>query len=204
MRQGRERRLARAWWIGGLALGLAGSMASLVACGQEQLPEGSQQVEELAEVGDCLGPDAGRQGSYRARGCDDPEATHEIVEMVTDIGPGNPPLCPPGTDEVVDAEQGHVVDGDIASLPQKWCLRSLEPPHPGDPGVGGGELVEQDCLVVDAGGTIGEVACDGSGPAPPQHRLVGIADTVDGCPPGTVEPIELDTFPTQFLCAGPV
>jgi hypothetical protein len=175
-----------------------------VACGTEEVPQGTQQVDELSEVGDCLGPDPQRSGGYTQRDCDDPEATGEIVEMVTDMGLGSPPLCPPGTDELVDAEQGPVVDGDIASLPQTWCLRNLDPPHPGDPGVGGGEMVEQDCFTVDPAGTIQEVACDGSGPAPPQHRLVGISETVDGCPPGTVEPIELTSFPAQVLCAGPV
>jgi hypothetical protein len=186
--------------VGGLAVVLMGTMA----CGTEEVPQGTQAVDVLSEVGDCLGPDPQRSSGYTQRGCDDPGATHEIVEMVTDMGLGNPPLCPPGTDELAPARQGPVVDGDIASLPQTWCLRNLDPPHPGDPGMGGGEMVEQDCFTVDAAGTIQEVACDGSGPAPPQHRLVGISETVDGCPPGTAEPIELTSIPPQVLCAGPV
>lgn len=207
MRQRKQGRRGPAASYGGVVVGVVGVVGVLivtVGCGEEELPQGTQQIEEMSEVGDCLGPDPRRDGGYTPRDCDDPEATGEIVEMVTDMGLADSPLCPPGTDALIDAEQGPVVDGDIASLPQTWCLRNVSPPHPGDPGVGGGELVEQDCFAVHAAGTIQEVACDGSGPTPPQHRLVGIVETVDGCPPGTAEPIALTSFPPQVLCAAPV
>jgi hypothetical protein len=198
-------RVGARWYRAGV-VGLAAVLMGVggAACAEEEAPQGTRQVDEFSEVGDCLGPDPERSGSYTQCDCDDPEATGEIIEMVTDVGPSAPPLCPPRTDELVDAEQGPVVDGDVASLPQTWCLRNLDPPHPGDPGAGGGELLEQDCFTVAESGAIQEVACDGSGPAPPQHRLVGISETVDGCPPVTAEPVELASVPPQVLCAGPV
>jgi hypothetical protein len=185
-------------------LGLGGLLVGMTGCGQDDVPEGTQQVDEMSEVGDCLGPDSTRQGGYVQRACDDPAATGEIVEMVTDMGLGTPPICPAGTDELVDAEQGPVVDGDVASLPQTWCLRNLDPPHPGDPGAGGGELMEQDCIAIGTAGDITEVACDGSGAAPPQHRLLAVTDAVDSCPPRTVDPIETTSFPPTVYCGGPV
>jgi hypothetical protein len=197
----REQRAVR-----GVILGLAAAVVVVVTVGcgeQEQLPRDAQPAAEPTEVGDCLGRDPRRAGGYTPRRCDDAESTHEILAMVTDLGRADRPLCPPGTDELLPAEQGPVVDGDIASLPQTWCLRSLEPPHPGDPGMGGGELVEQDCIV-DAAGAIDEVPCDGRGPAPPQHRLVGVVEVAEACPPGTVEPVELDVTPPQVLCTAPV
>jgi hypothetical protein len=209
-RQGRGLRWRVRETSRGVILGLgAAVVAALVAgatvgCGQqEQLPPDAQPAGEPIEAGDCLGRGSHLAGGYSPRGCDHAEATHEILAMVTDLGRADRPLCPAGTDELLPAEQGPVVDGDIASLPQTWCLRNLEPPHPGDPGMGGGELVEQDCIV-DAAGAIDEVPCDGRGPAPPQHRLVGVVDVAEACPPGTAEPIGLDVTPPQVLCAAPV
>jgi hypothetical protein len=199
-------------WAGTLALGLAAGL--LAGCGRGD-PRDAQRIDEYSQVGDCLRPDPTDPGSYRQAGCDDDGATVEIVAQVNADGPASP-VCPEGTDLVVDGLQGPIVDGDITGVAQTWCLRNLRPPHPGDPGMGGGELVVGDCFDVRPTGTVAEAACaapagDGDeGPAGdgdavvPRHRLVARAATASECPDATVEPIELNSTPAEVLCAGPV
>lgn len=180
-------------------------LVGVAGCSEaEEGPEGSRRVDEMSEVGDCLGPDPDRQGGYVQRDCDDQEATGEIIERV--VGSETPPFCPPGTDELVDAEQGMLVDGDIASLPQVWCLRNIDSPHPGDPGMGGGEVLEQDCID-DAVGRVREVPCDGTGGVQPRYRVLAVLTTTGGggCPPETIEPIDATIgLSSVRYCAGSV
>ena len=181
-----------------LALGLGG--LGLAGCGQDT-PEGATAIREYSQVGDCLRPDPSTLEGFLQADCDNPDATVKIVEMVRDAGAESSPVCPAGTDLLVDGEQGPVVDGDIAAVPQTWCLRNLEAPHPGDPGQGGGELVPRDCFAVDAAGEISESACDGRGRTAPEHRLLAIEGSSDGCPDDTTDPIELNSYPPRVLCA---
>lgn len=103
---------------------------------------------------------------------------------------------------LIDARQGVVFEGRITGMPETWCLRNLQPPHPGDPGVGGGQLLVGDCFNIAAGGEIGEVACDGSGTAAPENRLLAVTATTAECPPETTEPIEVITaLPPEVLCS---
>lgn len=186
-----------------MGAGLAAlASVALVACGQET-PPGAEAINEYSEVGDCLRPDPATLEGFLQAGCDHPDATVEIIEMVRTAGVESPPVCPPGTDLLVDGEQGPVVDGDIAAVPETWCLRNLEPPHPGDPGEGGGELVTEDCFVIAEDGEISEVACAGGGQSRPQHRLLAVAAAADECPAGTRDPIELNSYPPRVLCAAP-
>jgi hypothetical protein len=180
------------------ALSLA--VGALGACGGAT-PQGAEAIRDYSQVGDCLRPDESTLESFLQAECDSAEATVEIIDMVRSEGAGSSPVCPPGTDLLVDVEQGPVVDGDIAAVPQTWCLRNLEAPHPGDPGEGGGELVPDDCFAIDTAGEIGEVACDGAGRTPPQHQLLAIEDTAEACPTNTTDPIELNSSPRRFLCA---
>lgn len=183
------------------AAGLAGiASLALLACGQDT-PPGAEAIQDYSEVGDCLRPDPATLDGFIQADCDNAGATVEIVEMVRTAGAEAPPVCPPGTDLLVDGEQGPVVDGDIAAVPETWCLRNLEPPHPGDPGQGGGELVPDDCFAIAADGEITEVACDGGGRTQPEHRLLAIEETEEGCPAGTADPIELNSYPPRVLCA---
>jgi len=204
MQRGKQRLLAGARRYGAVVMGLVGVLVGVAGCSEvEEGPEGSRRVDEMSDVGDCLGPDPDRQGGYVQRDCDGHDATGEIIERV--VGFARPPFCPPGTDELVDAEQGMVVNGDIASLPQVWCLRNLEPPHPGDPGMGGGELLEQDCID-DAVGRVREVSCDGTGGVPPRYRVLAVITTIEGaCPPETIERIDATIdLSTVRYCAGSV
>jgi hypothetical protein len=181
--------------VAGPALALA-----LAACGQDT-PDGATAIHEYSQVGDCLRPDPSTLDGFLQADCDHPDASVEILEMVRDAGAASSPVCPAGTDLLVDGEQGPVVEGDIAAVPQTWCLRNLEGPHPGDPGEGGGELVPRDCFAVDAAGEISEAACDGRGRTTPERRLLAIEETVDDCPAAASDQIELNSHPPRVLCA---
>jgi hypothetical protein len=194
-RQGRKRRASRT-----LGVTLGASLIALAACGRDT-PEGATAIQTYSQVGDCLRPDPATLEGFLQADCDSPDASVEIVEMVRDGSAESSPVCPSGTDLLVDGEQGPVVDGDIAAVPQTWCLRNLEAPHPGDPGQGGGELVPRDCFAVDAAGEISESACDGRGRTAPEHRLLSIEEAGDDCPDGATDPIELNAYPPRVLCA---
>jgi hypothetical protein len=185
----------------------AGAVAVLAlgACGGDT-PDGAEEISNYSQVGDCLQPDPGSLDRFLQADCGGDDATVEIIEMVDSAGMEPPPVCPAGTDLLVDGEQGPVVDGDIAAVAQTWCLRNLAAPHPGDPGMGGGELVLDDCFAIDARGSITEAPCDPTPGSPTaEHRLVAVADTADSCPAGAAgsdtEPIELNSAPRQVLCA---
>lgn len=190
------------------AIGLAGALAVLAGptgCSQ-QTPEGAERITDYSQVGDCLQPARDRSERFLQASCDGPEATVEIVDMVTDQGdPGgeSSPVCPPGTDRLVESEQGPVDDGEIAAPPQTWCLRNLEAPHPGDPGKGGGELHPDDCFTIDTTGGVAEEPCGGGGAAD-RYRLLAVEELPGACPAGAVEPVELDGLTPRVLCASPL
>ncbi|MEU2779514.1 hypothetical protein ABZ646_43435 [Streptomyces sp. NPDC007162] len=103
------------------------------------------------------------------------------------------PPCPATTDFVLHiaaqrtngGQDGH---GDGAgTIPQGYaCMRNLEPPHPGDPGGGGGpRTVVGDCVYGSGRGQVRETACDGSGGRRPQYRVVRAVTARDDCPAAT-------------------
>ncbi|WP_353942703.1 hypothetical protein ABII15_14285 [Streptomyces sp. HUAS MG91] len=103
------------------------------------------------------------------------------------------PACPGGTDFVLhisehrSATAGAPVDRGYA------CMRNLEPPHPGDPGRGGGpRTVVGDCVYAVGEGQVRETACDGSGERAPQYRVRSAVAARDRCPPTTVLYVTLD------------
>lgn len=117
----------------------------------------------------------------------------------------NEPLTPaPG---VLDEQAGYA------------CIRNLEPPHPGEPGGGGGlGIVVGDCVSARPSSTgdgeqdIDETRCDGTGTHPPTHQVTSIGTGglfPTECPPGTDLRFTIaSTFsalPTDKLaCAAPV
>ncbi|MEV7015611.1 hypothetical protein [Streptomyces sp. NPDC093991] len=99
------------------------------------------------------------------------------------------PLCPPTTDFVLHISERRPAadeDGD-GMVPRGYaCMRSLRPPHPGDPGGGGGpRTVVGDCLHSLGGGRVRETACDGSGPREPEFKVTKAVDARSGCPAST-------------------
>ncbi|MFC7816857.1 hypothetical protein ACFUTR_19670 [Streptomyces sp. NPDC057367] len=106
------------------------------------------------------------------------------------------PPCPATTDFVLHiSEQRPSADEDgDGAVPRGYaCMRRLQPPHPGDPGGGGGpRTIVGDC-VYDAGdGKVRETACDGSEKQKPQFKVVeAVADRSD-CPASTGLYVRLD------------
>ncbi|MDH6623588.1 hypothetical protein M2271_001375 [Streptomyces sp. LBL] len=111
---------------------------------------------------------------------------------------GDGPLCPATTDFVLHiSEQSPATDEDgDDSVPQGYaCMRNLEPPHPGDPGAGGGpRTIVGDCVysLGDGGdGQVRETACDGTGEKKPQYKVEkAVADRAE-CPLSTALYVQL-------------
>ncbi|MEU6772717.1 hypothetical protein [Streptomyces sp. NPDC046759] len=105
------------------------------------------------------------------------------------------PLCPGTTDFVLhisaqsaDADE----DGDGAIAQGYACMRNLEPPHPGDPGGGGGpRTIPGDCVYTSGAGQVRETPCDGSGKHRPQYRITEAVPAREDCPPSTVLYVQL-------------
>ncbi|MER6422367.1 hypothetical protein [Streptomyces sp. NPDC001137] len=109
---------------------------------------------------------------------------------------GNGPLCPATTDFVLHISRqspSSDEDGD-GSIPQGYaCMRNLEPPHPGDPGGGGGpRTIVGDCVYGSGSGQVRETACDGSGTKKPQYKVVQAVARRAQCPAGTALYVQLD------------
>ncbi|MFJ9560614.1 hypothetical protein ACIRQQ_11300 [Streptomyces fuscichromogenes] len=94
------------------------------------------------------------------------------------------PPCPATTDFVLHIGSDRAGGG---TIPQGYaCMRDLEPPHPGDPGGGGGpRTIVGDCVYGSGHGQVRETACDGSGRRQPQYRVVRAVASRDGCPAAT-------------------
>ncbi|WSE10819.1 hypothetical protein OG574_29415 [Streptomyces sp. NBC_01445] len=96
------------------------------------------------------------------------------------------PRCPAHTDFVLHISENRPApdeNGD-GEIPQGYaCMRNLEPPHPGDPGGGGGpRTIVGDCVYSAGRGQVRETACDGSGTEKPQYRVAAAAADRAKCP----------------------
>ena len=109
---------------------------------------------------------------------------------------GDGPLCPATTDFVLHISRqspSSDEDGD-GSIPQGYaCMRNLEPPHPGDPGGGGGpRTIVGDCVYGSGSGQVRETACDGSGGKKPQYQVAKAVARRAQCPAATALYVQLD------------
>ena len=99
------------------------------------------------------------------------------------------PLCPARTDFVLHISEDLPAadeDGDGSVARGYACVRNLEPPHPGDPGAGGGpRTIVGDCVTAAGKGQVRETACDGFGRRAPEYRVVRAAPSRSACPPST-------------------
>ncbi|MFI5687193.1 hypothetical protein [Streptomyces sp. NPDC051636] len=105
------------------------------------------------------------------------------------------PLCPPTTDFVLHISEQRPAsdeDGD-GTVPHGYaCMRNLQPPHPGDPGAGGGpRTITGDCVHGSGGGQVRETACDGSGGRKPQYKITKVVPTRTACPASTALYVQL-------------
>lgn len=136
----------------------------------------------------------GRTGVREVR-CNSERAAARVVarhHVPRDDGP----LCPDETDYVLRISEHSTGPGASAAgdpRPGYACMRNLGPPHPGDPGGGGGpRTIVGDC-VFDAGdGEVKETACDGSGSEKPGFEVTAAVAERDDCPDGTSLYIGLD------------
>ncbi|MGW3147332.1 hypothetical protein ACWDG1_22140 [Streptomyces sp. NPDC001177] len=108
---------------------------------------------------------------------------------------GDGPLCPATTDFVLHISEQRPSsdeDGD-GTIPQGYaCMRNLEPPHPGDPGGGGGpRTIVGDCVYSSGDGQVRETACDGSGSRKPQYKVVKAGAGRTECPASTALYVQL-------------
>ncbi|MBZ3900903.1 MULTISPECIES: hypothetical protein [Streptomyces] len=124
---------------------------------------------------------------------------------------GQGPLCPPTTDfvlhisESTDERDGDDEDGD-GSVPQGYaCMRKLQPPHPGDPGGGGGpRTIVGDCVYGAGRGEVRETACDGNGRHDPEYEVTTAVATKERCPATTELYVRLGGGSRPVGCAVPV
>lgn len=108
------------------------------------------------------------------------------------------PLCPPLTDFVLHIGAQRAAgdadgDEDPGAIPPGYaCMRDLEPPHPGDPGAGGGpRTIPGDCVGDVGGGRVRETPCDGSGPRAPRYEVTAAVTARSACPASTVLYVQL-------------
>ncbi|MET9758155.1 hypothetical protein ABZ016_03720 [Streptomyces sp. NPDC006372] len=100
------------------------------------------------------------------------------------------PRCPATTDFVLHISEQRPAsdeDGDGAVPRGYACMRNLQPPHPGDPGGGGGpRTVVGDCVYGSGDGQVRETACDGEGEHEPEYEVTRAVATRADCPASTV------------------
>ncbi|MER7563524.1 hypothetical protein ACGFWE_14410 [Streptomyces sp. NPDC048523] len=116
------------------------------------------------------------------------------------------PPCPATTDFVLHiSEQSRISDEDgDGAVPQGYaCMRNLQPPHPGDPGGGGGpRTIVGDCVYGSGSGQVRETACDGRGVRKPQYKVVKAVTERGRCPLSTALYVQLGG-PQPVGCARP-
>ncbi|MET7603454.1 hypothetical protein ABZS96_13160 [Streptomyces avermitilis] len=121
--------------------------------------------------------------------------------------PSDGPACPATTDFVLHISETRPAsdeDGD-GTVPRGYaCMRNLEPPHPGDPGGGGGpRTIVGDCVYSAGRGEVRETSCDGKGRKPPEYRVTSAAPKRSDCPTSTALYVQLGG-PTPVGCARPM
>ncbi|MBD0844109.1 hypothetical protein [Streptomyces sp. TRM68416] len=108
---------------------------------------------------------------------------------------GDGPPCPGTTDFVLHiSAQAPASDEDgDGAVPQGYaCMRNLSPPHPGDPGGGGGpRTIVGDCVYGSGRGQVRETACDGKGEKKPEYKVVKAVTARADCPASTALYVQL-------------
>ncbi|GHF36188.1 hypothetical protein GCM10010218_17120 [Streptomyces mashuensis] len=175
---------------------LYGSWA-LAGCQAAGRP-GAEAVTQQEETRAPAGP--GRTGVFLGQGtcagrgrtaftevdCASGQATAAVLARYYGPQSGGP-RCPGETDFVLHITAVDAGTSETDSVPEGYaCMRNLLPPHPGDPGMGGGPLtVVGDCVYMERHGVVKETACDGSQEHAPEYRVRSEALRRADCPAGT-------------------
>lgn len=119
--------------------------------------------------------------------CTSEKAVARVIARHQGPPPASGPVCPDRTDFVL-----HISQTGATAHRAYACMRNLEPPHPGDPGRGGGpHTVVGDCVYNAGAGQVRETACDGSGERRPQFRVDSAVRERARCPSSTDLYVEL-------------
>ncbi|WP_318219466.1 hypothetical protein [Streptomyces sp. SCL15-6] len=139
--------------------------------------------------------------------CAGERAAARVVARHDGKASGGPP-CPATTDFVLHISERRPSadeDGDGAVTQGYACMRSLQPPHPGDPGGGGGpRTIVGDCVHDAGNGKVRETACDGKGERKPQYKVVEAVTRRARCPAGTALFVRLGDDERPVGCARPL
>ncbi|KUN73016.1 hypothetical protein AQJ46_09765 [Streptomyces canus] len=134
------------------------------------------------------------KASFTEVPCTSERAAARVVARHDGTPSGGPP-CPATTDFVLHiSEQSQISDEDgDGAVPQGYaCMRNLQPPHPGDPGGGGGpRTIVGDCVYSSGSGQVRETACDGKGARKPQYKVVKAVAERSRCPLSTALYVQL-------------
>ncbi|MFY1678614.1 MULTISPECIES: hypothetical protein [unclassified Streptomyces] len=99
------------------------------------------------------------------------------------------PACPTDTDFILhlSARSPSLDEDGDGSVPRGYaCMRNLRPPHPGDPGGGGGpHTVVGDCVHESAEGRVRETACREVGGPERRYRVTDAVTDRAECPAST-------------------
>jgi hypothetical protein len=187
----------KAWLSGVVCVALAGVLSS---CQQPSGGGGSpQKLEESPQPtgygATFLGPDecSSRGKDFREVSCTSERAYARVLARYEESRAAGP-ACPGPTDFVLYiSETASGVSATPAAVANGYaCMRTLEPPHPGDPGKGGGpRTVVGDCVYHAGKGQVKETACDGSGAKPPAFVVTVSVARRALCPPSTKLYVEL-------------
>ncbi|MDH6518904.1 hypothetical protein M2163_004110 [Streptomyces sp. SAI-135] len=146
------------------------------------------------------------KASFTEVPCTSERAAARVVARHDGTTTDGPP-CPGTTDFVLHiSEQSRISDEDgDGAVPQGYaCMRNLQPPHPGDPGGGGGpRTIVGDCVYGSGSGQVRETACDGTGGRRPQYKVVKAVDARSRCPLSTALYVQLGG-PQPVGCARPL
>ncbi|MEU5624497.1 MULTISPECIES: hypothetical protein [Streptomyces] len=139
--------------------------------------------------------------------CDSERAAARVVAREDGRASHGPP-CPGTTDFVLHISERRPSadeDGDGAVPRGYACMRKLRPPHPGDPGGGGGpRTIVGDCVRETGDGKVRETACDGGGGGGPRFKVVeAVADRAH-CPASTGLYVRLGGGERPVGCARPL
>ncbi|MFD9486001.1 hypothetical protein ACFWBX_18825 [Streptomyces sp. NPDC059991] len=130
--------------------------------------------------GDC----AARGQAFREVPCTSERAVAQVSVRSEGARTAGAAGCPLNTDFVL------YIGGDGAS--GYACMRNLEAPHPGDPGMGGGPFtVVGDCVYHAGADQVKETPCDGSGANPPEFKVTSAVPRRPDCPASTALYVEL-------------
>ncbi|MFK8906289.1 hypothetical protein [Streptomyces sp. YS-3] len=141
-------------------------------------------------AGDC----AARGHTFREVPCTSERAVARVLARREGTRAAGAAGCPADTDFVL------YIGGEGAS--GYACMRNLEAPHPGDPGMGGGPYtVVGDCVYHAGPDLVKETPCDGSGSHPAEFEVTSAVPRRPDCPASTALYVQLPGGGDRVGCA---